>query len=118
MAKKGSPPRSIGPDWFLTDWMKATKTTQAELARLCGWSKATANDIVHGKTEYYRLRVNEVSAALQLQPWELLMHPDEANQIKRLRAAVEEESRLKLVAEQRQEWGGAPDASAPLRLRR
>lgn len=95
MAKKSTPPRAVGPDWFLAEWMATKQVTQAELGRRCGWSKATVNDIYHGKTEYYRVIVNQVAAALQLHPWELLMPPAEANRIKRWRAAFEQEAQLR-----------------------
>jgi len=115
MPKKTTPARMIGPDWFLVEWMQSKDISQAELARRCAWSKATMNDIVHGRTEYYRAILNQIARALDMHPWELLMSPEEANQIKRLRVAVEEEGRLKLVAEKRQDWSGAPDEDAPLR---
>ena len=100
MPRKATPVRQIGPDWYLPEWMASLRVTQAELARRCGWSKATANDVYHGKTEYYRVIVNQVAAALEIHPWELLMHPAEAARIKRWRAAFETESLLRVAEEQ------------------
>ena len=99
MPRKATPARSIGPDWFLAEWMASKNITQAELGRRCGWSKATTNDIYHGKTEYYRAILNQVATALEVFPWELLMPPAEANRIKRWRAAFEQEAVLRVAEE-------------------
>src|SRR3546814_3422518 len=75
MARKRENVTVVGPDWFLVDWMRSLHVTQAKLGRETGWSKATVNDIFHGKTSYYRQIVNEAARALNIAPWELLMHP-------------------------------------------
>lgn len=103
MPRKASPPRAIGPDWFLSEWMAAKQVSQADLVRLTGWSKATVNDIFHGRTEYYRAILNQVAAALSVQPWELLMHPAEANAILSMR-----DSAIRIAAEQRAPFTPAP----------
>lgn len=113
MPRKATPARSIGPDWFLVEWMASKKMSQAELGRRCGWSKATANDIYHGKTEYYRAILNQVASALEIHPWELLMPPAEAHRIKRWRAAFEAEALLR-AAEETAEYNSA--AQQPNRL--
>lgn len=118
MARKVEPPRSIGPDWFLVEWMRDTHTTQAALAKLTGWSKATTNDIYHGKTGYYRQILNEAARALKIQPFELLMPPEEAYHVRRLRAAVEEEHRLRAVADQREPFKPSHQAEDRLEPRR
>lgn len=99
MARKQAPSTSIGPDWFLVDWMRSLKVSQATLGRETGWSKATVNDIYHGKTSYYRQIVNEAARALHIQPHELLMHPDEAMAIRRMR-----ESALQIAADTKPEF--------------
>ena len=73
--------------------------TQAELARRTGWSKATANDIVHGKTSYYRQIVNEAAAALHVQPWELMMSPADANALRAMR-----DDAIRIAAEKNTAW--------------
>src|SRR3546814_16176968 len=50
MARKRENVTVVGPDWFLVDWMRSLHVTQAKLGRETGWSKATVNDIFHGKT--------------------------------------------------------------------
>lgn len=101
MPRKREAPVVVGPDWFLQEWMKATGTKQADLARETGWTKATANDIYHGRTNYYRQIVNEAARALKIEPWELLMPPELAMQLRRLR-----DSAIRIAAEQQQPWKG------------
>jgi transcriptional regulator with XRE-family HTH domain len=93
------PSTDIGPDWFLVEWMQSKRMTQAELARRTGWSKATANDIYHGVTSYYRQILNEAAAALNIQPWELLMSPADANALRAMR-----EDAIRLAAEKVTAW--------------
>ena len=90
-------------DWFLPQWMRTLKVTQAVLADRAGWSKATMNDIYHGRTSYYRQILNEAAAALHLQPWELLMHPQDAMTIRQLTRSIrgiEVSPRLNAVADE------------------
>lgn len=117
MAKKTTPPRAIGPDWFLPEWMGSLHVTQAQLARLCGWSRSRMNEIYHGETEYYRAIVNQIASALRIEPWELLMQPDLAMQIRRLRAAVDTEVQLR-AAENRQDFTPADPPAERLRPRK
>lgn len=77
--------------------------SQAELMRRTGWSKATTNDIYNGKTGYYRNILNEAATALHIEPFELLMHPSEANHLRTLRKTA-----LMIAAEERPEWRPFP----------
>lgn len=88
MARKAQIKRDFEPDWYLVEWMQSKRMTQTALSNLTGWSKATTNDIYHGKTAYYREILNKAAAALQIAPWELLMPPDQANAIKRMHAGA------------------------------
>ena len=114
MPRKATPARLIGPDWYLAEWMTAKGvTTQAQLGRLTGWGKARCNEVFHGKTEYYRAIVNEVARALRIHPWELLMHPAEANAIKAMR-----DSALQIAADERSTFTPAPEQTDRLLPRR
>lgn len=101
MARKSTERGNFGADWFLAEWMAAKAMSQAELGRRTGWGKATTHDIVHGKTGYYRKILNEAAAALHVQPFELLLAPEEANHLRAMR-----ESAIRLAAEERTEWRG------------
>ena len=113
MPRKTTPPRTIGPDWHLPEWMAAKRISQADLVRLTGWSKATVNDIYHGRTEYYRAVLNQLAAALNVYPWELLMSPAEAMAILNLR-----ESALTIAAEARAPFAGFEQPSERLEPRK
>lgn len=110
MARKRGSSITIGPNWHLAEWMSSKAMSQAELMRRTGWSKATTNDIYNGKTGYYRNILNEAAAALHLEPYELLMHPSEANHLRTLRKTA-----LEIAAEEQAEWRIAP---VDLRLRK
>lgn len=79
-------PSSAPPwDWFLNEWMASTGVNQTTLRDRAGWSKASASNICSGKTGYSKRLVNEAANALNIQPYELLMHPDDAMAIRQLR---------------------------------
>jgi hypothetical protein len=68
----------------------ATETSQADLVRLTDYPKAKVSDLVTGKQRYNRDILNDVAAALNLYPYELLMPPEEAMHRRRLVEAVEQ----------------------------
>lgn len=73
-------------DWFLAEWLKATDKKQKDIVKDLDWNKAKVSLMVHGKQAYTREEVNELAAYLNIRPHELLMHPDDAHAIRRLRA--------------------------------
>jgi transcriptional regulator with XRE-family HTH domain len=77
-------------DWYLKEWLKATNTTQAELVRRTDYPKAKVSDLVTGKQRYNRDILNDVAAALNVHPFELLMHPSDAMAQRRIRKLAEE----------------------------
>lgn len=95
------------PDWFLPEWMASLRVTQADLCRETGLNKSTMSEIKNGKTSYYRALVNQMSRALRIEPFELLMHPDEAFALRRLR-----EGALRIAAEQKVGWKAFPQDNA------
>lgn len=103
-AAASGPPGRFEPDWYLKDWLRTLGMTQADLVRATGWSKATANDIYHGKTRYYRQIVNEVANALGIPAFELFLPPAEAMAMRRIREsarAIAAEARLDYTPEAR-----------------
>jgi len=80
-------------DIFLSAWLKSLGKKQADLVRDLGWNKAKPSLIIAGKQEYTRDDINELAEYLHLHPYELLMHPDDAMEIRRLR-----EDAVKIVA--------------------
>jgi hypothetical protein len=76
------------PNWYLQDWMTHLGKIQASLVNELGWNKSRANLVWHARQQYTRATVNEVSTWLGIQPYELLMPPAEALQIRQVRDAA------------------------------
>lgn len=95
-------------DWYLRHWLDALQTTQADLERETGWDKRKTSHLVTGKQPYKRDTVNEAARALHIEPFELLMHPDDAYALRRLR-----ETALKIAAETRQPFRHAEPTPTP-----
>lgn len=76
------------PDWHLQDWMRHLGKRQADLVKELGWAKGRANKFYHGQHPYRREIVNELSKWLEISPYELLMPPEEALMLRRLRDAA------------------------------
>jgi transcriptional regulator with XRE-family HTH domain len=75
-------------DWYLREWLAATGTSQADLVRLTDYPKAKMSDLVTGKQRYNRDILNDISKALNINPHELLMHPEDAMALRQLRASA------------------------------
>lgn len=78
----------ISPDWFLQDWMSHLDKIQASMTTELGWNKSKASLVYNGKQKYSRDTVNELSSWLGIEPFELLMPPAEALEIRQLREAA------------------------------
>lgn len=84
MARRGIP--KTPPLWYLREWMAAKGIKrQADMADRTGWSKATMSQLYNGKQDFSPKILREAAAALEIQPFELLMHPDQAMALVRLR---------------------------------
>lgn len=70
--------------WFIRDWSKLAGFTQADAQRELGWSKAKASDVWNGQ-QYTQSIIDELAPKLKARPFELLLHPDEAMLLRRLR---------------------------------
>lgn len=77
--------------------MATLRVKQATLAKECGWTNSTMHGIYHGRTDYYRELVNLISSKLNIEPFELLMHPDEAMAHRRMRIAAEQMVKVPMV---------------------
>jgi hypothetical protein len=72
-------------DWYLKDWLRVSGKKQADIVRDLDWNKARISLMVRGEQPYTRDAVNELANYLNLRPHELLMHPDDAMALRRLR---------------------------------
>jgi plasmid maintenance system antidote protein VapI len=71
-------------DWYLADWLQTLRVSQADLVRLTDYPKAKVSDLVTGKQRYNRDILNDIARALNLQPHELLMHPEDAMALRQM----------------------------------
>lgn len=77
------------PDWHLQEWMDAAGKKQADLVRDLGWTRRKASEVYNGDQPYKRDMLNEVAAWLAIEPYELLLSPARAAQLRHFeRAAV------------------------------
>lgn len=91
-------------DWFLRDWLKTLRVKQARLMELTAWDKRKASELVNGKQRYNRDIVNEAAFALNIAPFELLMHPEDAMALRQLRKDA-----LRIAAEQKRAYRTEPE---------
>lgn len=77
---------------------------QKDLVKDLDWNKAKASLVMSCKQKYTRDEVNELASYLNIRPFELLLHPDDAMAIRRLREDV-----LRIAADQRHDFAGFPD---------
>ena len=75
-------------DWYLQDWAQLSGKRQADLVSDLGWLKNHAHRIWHSKQPYRRDIVVAVAKWLGIRPYELLMPPAEALQLRQLREAA------------------------------
>ncbi|NVD44364.1 helix-turn-helix domain-containing protein [Qipengyuania atrilutea] len=72
-------------DWYLKQWLRTLGKRQADIARDLEWNKARVSLTASGKQPYTRDDINEIADYLNLRPYELLMHPEDAMRMRRLR---------------------------------
>jgi transcriptional regulator with XRE-family HTH domain len=82
------PPKKLHHQWYLAEWAKVLGKTQADAVREMGWNKTTASHLWNGKQRYSQDYVDELAIWFGLRPYELLMSPDLAMAIRRLRDAA------------------------------
>lgn len=89
MAKRRPVQKNFKHTWFLREWMAQSSPPkiQADFVKDLGWSKAKANDVYHGQ-QYTQALIDELAPWLNVRAWELLMHPEDAMAIRRLRDAA------------------------------
>lgn len=87
MARRGVP---VEINWFLREWMDSTamfsgRGGQARMMEETGWSKATMSQLYNNKQDYSPKIINEAAKALNAETWELLMPPERAMALRRIR---------------------------------
>lgn len=75
-------------DWYFREWMERMKKRQSALVKDLGWTKNRAHMVWHGKQPYKRDDVNVIAAWLGIEPFELLMPPEEAFALRSIRQSA------------------------------
>ncbi len=75
-------------DWFFSEWLKASGKRQRDVVQDLDWNKSKVSLMARGLQPYTREEVNELATYLNIRPHELLMHPDDAHAMRRLRAEM------------------------------
>ena len=83
-----------GFDWYLKEWLASLGKRQADIVRDLGWNKARVSLMLRGKQPYDRDSINELATYLNLRPHELLMHPDDAMALRRLRSLADQVTQI------------------------
>lgn len=96
MAKRVTSQHQFKHTWYLREWMEMHGKRQVDMQQELEWSKAKANDVFNGQ-QYNQQLIDQLAPWLNVRPYELLMHPDEANAIRRVR-----EDAARIVADQPQ----------------
>lgn len=86
--RSSTPPDQLAHRWYFREWCEHLAKRQADVERDLSWSRGKTSDQWHGRQRYTQNDVDEVAAWLQLEPYELLMPPDEALALRMMRDAA------------------------------
>ena len=85
-AKRSStPPSELRHRWYFPEWATLKGKIQADVDRELGWPRAKTNALWNGKQRYTQESVDQVATWLDVEPYELLMPPAEALQLRQIR---------------------------------
>lgn len=77
-------------DWYLREWFALLGKKQRDLITGLDYQPSQAHRIWHGLQPYRRDHVEEISAFLNIAPFELLMPPEDAMAMRRLKTVIAE----------------------------
>lgn len=83
MAEHSRPKRFT--NWYLRDWMKTLGIKQADLVEKTDLGTTAISLLYNDRQDYTPSIIRDVSSALNIAPYELLMHPDDAMALRQLR---------------------------------
>ncbi len=100
MQRKRTQLSTEDPNWFLADWMTHRGKRQADAFREIGVERPRMNKLYNGKQDFTRADLVLMARWLEIEPYELLISPTEADALRRLR-----ETAYQIAAEDRgREW--------------
>lgn len=82
MARRGVPNQI---NWYLREWMQYYGVNQTEMRARTDWSKATTSQLYNNIQDYSPKIINDAARALNIATYELLMKPETAMALRRLR---------------------------------
>lgn len=103
MSKPTRPRRQV--IWYLNEWLKHYGMTQADLVRKTEWSKTKVSHLCGSQQDFSSEILETLAVIFNIRPYELLMHPEESNSLKRIRNEA-----LRIAAEDRTPY--VPDGPA------
>ncbi|MBX4388564.1 hypothetical protein K4H03_20985, partial [Mycobacterium tuberculosis] len=68
------------------EWMKTLDMKNKDLQEQCGWTVRITNQRINRKIRWHRDHLNLAAKALNIYPYELLIPPEDAMAIRRLRS--------------------------------
>lgn len=90
VARRGIPKGQIR--WYLREWMAVAgmgqRGGQTKMRELTGWSMATMSQLYNDQQDYSPKILEEAAAALNVEPFELLIPPERAMALRRLRESA------------------------------
>ena len=72
-------------EWYFREWLAYFGMRQARGCEALDWPKSKVSKLVSGDQAYDRESVNALAALFNLAPYELLMAPEEAMAMRRMR---------------------------------
>ncbi|WP_292223846.1 hypothetical protein [Brevundimonas sp.] len=78
------------PLWYLQEWFAVAGKKQRDLVTGLDWLPAKANKVWHGVQEPKSSEIHEIAAFINIAPHELLMPPEEAMKLRRLKSVLNE----------------------------
>ena len=78
------------PLWYLQEWFAVAGKKQRDLVTGLDWLPAKANKVWHGVQEPKSSEIHEIAAFINIDAHELLMPPEEAMKLRRLKSVLNE----------------------------
>jgi plasmid maintenance system antidote protein VapI len=98
------------PSWHIQEWMERKHKKQADIVRELDWERGLTSKVINGKQAFTRDDLLALSEWLGIEPYELLMSPSRADQIR----AIEESAMTLAATIQRHSVVSPPDQIAPV----
>jgi transcriptional regulator with XRE-family HTH domain len=72
-------------NWYLRDWMRTLHVRQADLVEKTDLNTTAVSLLCNDRQDYSPAIIRDVARAMNIAPYELLMHPEDAMALRQLR---------------------------------